>query len=97
MTALSDGGPEAVELPDPDDAPPTAYHEYSYADLVERLFSEFESQLSLPTIVETVRECRQQLRGSPAGALLELTERLARQRLSSMMQASLPGTDKKVD
>jgi hypothetical protein len=94
VTALSDNGPEVLELPDPDGGPPTACHEYSYADLVERLVGEFACQLPLPAIVETVRECRQQLRASPAGALLDLTER---QRLSSMVQASLPPTDKKVD
>lgn len=34
-----------------------------------------------PTISLVVRTCREELRGSPAGALPELVERLARQRL----------------
>ena len=34
-----------------------------------------------PCISVVVRTCREELRGSPAGALPELVERLARQRL----------------
>lgn len=53
----------------------------SYADTVERLFTEFEGQLSLPVITGVVRECRGQLSCSPEAAMPELLERLARQRL----------------
>jgi hypothetical protein len=45
-----------------------------------RLAQEFP-QLSPRSIVLIVRTCREELRGSPADALPELVERLARQRL----------------
>ena len=64
------------------------YHDRSFADIVERLFREFEDRLSLTAIVEVVRESRQHLRGSPIGALPELTERLAHERLERLAQAS---------
>lgn len=53
-----------------------------YADLIERLFAEFESRRPLPEIVEVVRQCREQLCCAPEAALPELVERLARQRLT---------------
>jgi hypothetical protein len=59
-------------------------HDRSFADIVERLFREFEDRLSLTAIVEVVRESRQHLRGSPVGALPELTERLAHERLGRL-------------
>jgi hypothetical protein len=62
------------------------YHDRSFADIVERLFREFEDRLSLTAIVEVVRESRQHLRGSPVGALPELTERLAHERLERLVQ-----------
>jgi hypothetical protein len=60
------------------------YHALSYADLVERLFREFEDYLTLTEIADVVRESRSDLRGSPPHALPELTERLAHQRLARM-------------
>lgn len=45
-----------------------------------RLTQEFPA-LSPRSIVLVVRTCREQLRGAPDGALPELVERLARQRL----------------
>jgi hypothetical protein len=45
-----------------------------------RLTHEFP-ELSVRSIRLVVRTCREELRGSPAGALPELVERLARQRL----------------
>lgn len=53
----------------------------TYADVVERLFAEFEDRYALSTIVAMVQECRAQLSSSPATAMPELLERLARQRL----------------
>jgi hypothetical protein len=47
---------------------------------IVRLRQEFPYIGSAP-IVLVVRTCREELRGSPAGALPELVERLARQRL----------------
>lgn len=55
----------------------------SYADVVERLFGEFEDRYPLSVIVAAVQECRVQLPCSPATAMPELLERLARQRLST--------------
>lgn len=68
----------AVELPE---AEP---HARSHADMLERLFRQFEDRLPLPVIVNVVRESREHLRGAPIGALPELTERLAYQRLTTL-------------
>lgn len=55
----------------------------SYADLVERLFVDFEHQWALADIERTVMGCRKDLDGQvPAASALEMLERLARQRLS---------------
>jgi hypothetical protein len=55
----------------------------SYADMLERLFVEFESGLSLIVIEQVARQCRDDLRGqTPDGSGLELLERLIRQRLA---------------
>jgi hypothetical protein len=59
-------------------------HDDSYADIVERMFREFECVLDIPTILKVVNGCRRDLQGSPAGALAELTERLARHRLGAL-------------
>ncbi len=56
---------------------------YSYADVIERLFRQFDGVIALPVIVEVTHECRQQLSGSPVAAMPELLERLARQRLTA--------------
>jgi hypothetical protein len=70
-----------------DDSLTSEYHALSYADLVERLFREFEDHVTLTAIADVVRESRQQLKGSPPQALPELTERLARQRLTRIAVA----------
>jgi len=58
--------------------------EFSYADVVERLFREFNEQHSLPMIADVVHACLTDLEGQvPPGALAELLERSARQRLTS--------------
>jgi hypothetical protein len=80
MTALP-ADPSPPERDD-EDSKTGEYHALSYANLVERLFREFEDHLTLTAIADVVRECRQQLQGSPPQALPELTERLARQRLT---------------
>jgi hypothetical protein len=59
-----------------------------YADLVEQLFREYESILSLSGIVALVNQCRHDLAGSPATAMPELLERLARWRLSVLAKAN---------
>jgi hypothetical protein len=60
--------------------------EESYCDVAERLFGEFERVHRLPVIAAVVRQCQVQLEG----AVPELLERLARQRLTDL-QPTLPG------
>jgi len=60
---------------------------YCYADVIERLFREFEGSVPLPVIVEVTHVCREQLSGSPITAMPELLERLVRQRLHDMTPA----------
>ena len=52
----------------------------SVSSAMSRLSREFP-HLGLRTISVVVRTCREELRGSPDGALPELVERLARHRL----------------
>ena len=66
-----------------------AMDDVSYCDVTERMFREFERVHPLPVIAGVVRQCREDLVGSPRGALPELLERLARQRLSDL-QPSIP-------
>jgi hypothetical protein len=53
----------------------------SYADVVERLFGEFDGALPLPEIARLVGQCRQHWSGSSA---LEGLESEARQRLTDL-------------
>lgn len=55
-----------------------------------RLLAEFGALVAPTTVDRVVRGCRDDLRGAPPGALPELVERLARQRLH---QALRPGAD----
>jgi hypothetical protein len=73
------------------------YHALSYADLVERLFREFEDHVTLTDIADVVRESRRQLQGCPPHALPELTERLARQRLTRLADAEEPDPERTPD
>jgi hypothetical protein len=59
-------------------APPVS-SDHSVRSAIQRLSREFP-ELG-PCISVVVRTCREELRGSPADALPELVERLARQRL----------------
>ena len=52
---------------------------------VARLADEFRARLRPQVIGTVVRTCREELRGSPVGAMPELVERLARQRLQSSL------------
>jgi hypothetical protein len=65
-------------------------HEASYADIVERMFREFEDRLDLKVILDVVNDCRHDLQGTPAGAMPELTERLARHRLAILAADANP-------
>lgn len=56
-------------------------HDPSVDLAVARLAEEFSDRLRPQLIVRVVRDCRRDLGGSPAGALPELVERLARHRL----------------
>jgi hypothetical protein len=53
----------------------------SLAPISERLFHDFGAQVGLSDIVAIVRQCRGELDIVPAGAVPELVERLARERL----------------
>ena len=68
---------------------PAEGHDKSFADMIERLFRQFEAELPLTAIVRVARESRRQLSGSPAGAMPELTERLAIERLTTLALAGL--------
>jgi hypothetical protein len=63
-------------------------HDPSVRSAVLRLADEFPD-LGPRSIVLVANTCREELRGSPDGALPELVERLARQRL----KVSLPQSD----
>jgi hypothetical protein len=67
-----------------------AWHESSYADIVERLFREFEAELDLLRIESVISQCRHDLCGTPTAAQPELIERLARERLKGLIR---PATD----
>jgi len=54
----------------------------SVSSAMSRLSVEFPN-IGLRPIAIVVRTCREELRGSPDGALPELVERLARQRLQA--------------
>jgi len=56
-------------------------------DVTERLMSEFENQLGLDLITRVVTQCRHDLHGAPTGALPELLERAARQRLLTLLNS----------
>jgi len=58
----------------------------SCADVTERLFHMFEAVHPLPVITAVVRQCRTDL-DVPSGAIPELLERLASQRLSDLQPA----------
>jgi hypothetical protein len=56
------------------------------ASVVERLYREYEDRLSLPRVLEVVLGCLHDIQATPAPALPELTERLARHRLAQLGQ-----------
>lgn len=91
MTELYELVPSQLSSPDgfPIDDGPFEGHDKSFADMIERLFRQFEGELPLTAIVRVARESRQQLSGSPAGALPELTERLAIERLTTLAATGL--------
>ncbi len=60
----------------------------SYADVTERLFRTFQAVHPLPVITAVVQQCRTDLDSVPSGAMPELLERLAHQRLSDLLPAT---------
>ncbi len=57
----------------------------SYTDTLERLFAAYECRHTFAVIEQVATECRRQLVGeTSSGALLELLERLTRQRLDDL-------------
>jgi hypothetical protein len=61
---------------------PTTVLDPSVRSAIPRLSQEFPA-VGRQSITLVVRTCREELRGSPDGALPELVERLARQRLQA--------------
>ncbi len=59
----------------------------SYADITERLFRTFHAVYPLPLITAVLQQCRTDLDSVPAGAMPELLERLAQQRLRDLQPA----------
>ena len=59
----------------------------SYADVTERLFRAFEGVHPLPVITAVVAQCRTDLDSVATGAIPELLERLAHQRLTDLQPA----------
>lgn len=59
-----------------------ARHDPVVAEAIARLTAEFHDVLGPTVVRRTVIGCRRELAGAPAGALPELLERLARQRLA---------------
>lgn len=55
-----------------------------------RLLAEFRQQVDETEVERVVERCRRDLAGSPAGALPELVERSARQRLTTSLAAVRP-------
>ena len=56
-------------------------------DVTERLMAEFENQLGLDLITRIVTQCRHDLHGAPTGALPELLEQAAHQRLLTLLNS----------
>jgi hypothetical protein len=52
------------------------------ATLTDRLYADYQAGFSHADIDQVVQQCRADLAGTPAAALPELLERLARQRLT---------------
>jgi hypothetical protein len=66
-------------------APPAPVTDPSVDSAVHRLSGEFATRLDRTTVVRVVETAREQLRGSPADALPELVERLARHCLADAL------------
>jgi hypothetical protein len=60
----------------------------SFADVTERLMLEFEPTLGLKLIIEVLRACRTDLKGSSPTNLSESLELLARHRLGALATAA---------
>ena len=59
----------------------------SDADITERLVRMFAAVHPLPVITAVVQQCRTDLDSVPSGAIPELLERLAHQRLTDLQPA----------
>jgi len=59
----------------------------SDADITERLFRMFAAVHPPPVITAVVQQCRTDLDSVPSGAIPELLERLAHQRLTDLQPA----------
>jgi hypothetical protein len=66
-----------------DDRSDSLHAEAVFDRAVQRLSAEFGHRYSTRVVEDVIRSCGDDLAGSPPGALPELVERLARQRLRS--------------
>jgi hypothetical protein len=82
MTQLANG-----RATQPTNKPPDAATETgpALAEIDERLHAEFRTRISRARISAVVRQADNDLSGAPTGALPELVERLARQRLNDLL------------
>jgi hypothetical protein len=86
VTALSPSLPENLpfSLTSSASTPLPAPTNALLAGVVERLYREYECCLPLATVIEVVTGCCDDIQATPAPALPELTERLARHRLAQI-------------
>jgi len=98
---MSSPSPECPTTPDDPATPsenrcgrlpavPAAGADLSLADVTERLMAEFGAHLDVSAISRIVLHCRHDLAGAPSGAMPELVERLARERLLQTFPAARP-------
>lgn len=71
----------ALRRPDTDGDRYLPVHEPTDVLLIERLLNTAPQPLSLEVVTRTINRARDDLAGTPPGALPELLERLVRQRL----------------
>jgi hypothetical protein len=85
MTALVSFGSPTDEGSGATGAPDRWISQDWYLLLIERLSAEFEHLMPRPAISAIAHRCQADLSGTPPGAMPELTERLARHRISELL------------
>ncbi|MDQ1717648.1 MAG: hypothetical protein QOE89_1601 [Pseudonocardiales bacterium] len=85
MTALVSFGSPTDEGSDATGAPEQWISQDWYLLLIERLSAEFAHFMPQPALNAIAHRCQADLSGTPAGAMPELTERLARHRICELL------------